>query len=131
MSTPPDLRAIVSADFDAVRGRVLDALAAEGFGVLTEADVAATLRTKLGVEVPRYEILGACNPPFARDALALDAEAGLLMPCNVVVRDAGGGRTEVLAVDPARLAEGSPLAELRVLAAAVRGKLARVIARLA
>lgn len=130
MRTPPELRATLASGFDAARERVREALAAEGFGVLTEADVSATLRKKLGIEVPRYEILGACNPPFARDAIALDPEAGLMMPCNVVVREAGGGTVEVFAVDPSRMAEGAEQAELLELARAVREKLACAIARL-
>ena len=79
--------------------RVRDALKAQGFGVLTEIDMRATLRDKLGQDMEDYLILGACNPPLAHRALGIDASIGLLLPCNVVVR-AGAGQTIVEALDP-------------------------------
>lgn len=82
---------------------VREALKTEGFGVLTEIDVEATLREKLGEEVGPYKILGACNPPLAHRALGIDNEVGLMLPCNVVLRAASNGGTEVLAADPSAM----------------------------
>lgn len=87
-------------DPDAAERRLREELAVQGFGVLTEIDVRATLHAKLDVDVPHYRILGACNPSLAYQALQADADIGALLPCNVVVRTAGDGRTEVVAADP-------------------------------
>jgi uncharacterized protein (DUF302 family) len=80
--------------------RVRDALKEEGFGVLTEIDVEATMREKLGEEVGPYKILGACSPPLAHRAIGVDREIGLMLPCNVLLRANDDGDTEVLAADP-------------------------------
>jgi uncharacterized protein (DUF302 family) len=116
--------------FDEVLARIPEALKAEGFGILTEIDVQQTLRQKLDVAFRRYRILGACNPPFAHQALQHSLDMGMLMPCNVIVYEADDGRTVVSAVDPVQTiaAQGDPA--VRPLAEAVQQKLQRAIARL-
>jgi uncharacterized protein (DUF302 family) len=98
------------ASFDEANARIRDALKAQGFGVLTEIDVQSTLRDRLGEDMERYVILGACNPPLAHRALSADRAIGLLLPCNVVVR-AADGCTIVQALDPRAIAgiAGQPL----------------------
>lgn len=97
--------------FEDAVGRVCTALAREGFGILTEIDVQATLRAKLGEEMEDYLILGACNPPLAHRALGVDRRIGLLLPCNIVVRSADGG-TVVEAMDPEVMVQVSGQADL-------------------
>ena len=95
--------------------RVREALKAQGFGVLTEIDVQATLRDKLGQDIEDYLILGACNPPLAHRALDADRKIGLLLPCNVVVRTAGG-QTIIEALNPQIMAEVADQPSLRPVA---------------
>lgn len=90
----------VDAGFPDTVARVKVALSAEGFGILSEIDIAATMKAKIGADMPAYLILGACNPKLAYEALQLEDRIGLMLPCNVIVRDRGGGRTEVAAIDP-------------------------------
>jgi uncharacterized protein (DUF302 family) len=115
--------------FDEAVKRTKEALKDEGFGVLTEINVRETLKAKIGVDYPSYVILGACNPGLAHEALRLENKVGTMLPCNVVVRDAGDGQTEVAAIDPvaSMLAIDNPA--LKQAAQVVRSKLARVVAQ--
>jgi uncharacterized protein (DUF302 family) len=110
--------------------RVTDALAAEGFGVLTEIDVAATLKKKVDLDMPPYRILGACNPQFAHRALQVQPEIGALLPCNVVVRSDAAGRTVVDVMDPAVVLNLVERADIAPIADEVRQRLQRVLAAL-
>ncbi len=128
-TTDSALRATTSLPFADAVARAREALQDEGFGVLTEIDVQATLREKLGEEIEPYVILGACNPTYAHRALAIEPDLGTLLPCNVVVRRADG-RTHVLAVDPIAMlgVVGNP--ELDPIAAEIRERLERATATL-
>ena len=110
--------------------RVRSELQAEGFGVLTEIDMTATMRAKLGEEIEDYVILGACNPPLAHAALTADRSIGLLLPCNVVVRATEEG-TRVEALDPQIMVQLSDSADLARVADDASARLDRVLERLA
>lgn len=128
--TPYALRRVVRLSYDEADRRVREALKEEGFGVLTEIDVRATLREKLDVDFRRYEILGACNPPLAHRALEADPDIGLLLPCNVVVQEGGeDGETVVEAADPRVQLGVAGGEELQPLAEEVRARLIRVLDR--
>lgn len=99
MTVELGLRAKLNASYDLAVQKTIEALKAEGFGVLTEIDVQATLKQKLNADFRRYVILGACNPPLAQRALAANLDVGLLLPCNVTVYEEGGGAV-VTAVNP-------------------------------
>lgn len=124
------LRRELNSNFDESLLNVTEALKSEGFGVLTEIDVRETLKKKLGVEFRRYRILGACNPPFAHEALQAELEAGLSMPCNVVVYESDAGKTVVVAVDPTKTVAAAENPKLSALAETLRQKLERVLERL-
>ena len=108
--------------------RVTQELSKEGFGILTEIDVAATLKKKLGVDVPPYRILGACNPQFAHQALQAEPQIGALLPCNVVVRADASGKTLVEIMDPRAVLELVGRPEITKIAGEVRSRLERVLA---
>ena len=107
-----------------------EALAGEGFGVLTEIDVRATMKKKLDVEHPPYTILGACNPPLAHRALSGEPGIGLLLPCNVVVTQEADGTAVVSTIDPVKMFSVVKMPELEPVAEEVRGMLKRVLAAL-
>jgi len=110
--------------------RVTEELKKEGFGVLTEIDMQATLKKKLDVNIRPYRILGACNPPFAYKALQTEPNIGIFLPCNVIVQDAGNGKTEVAAVDPLVAMSRVDNPALEPVAKEVQAKLQRVIENL-
>ncbi len=119
----------VALPFEAAVTKVTQELAKEGFGVLTDIDVSATMKQKLGRQMSPYRILGACNPPYAAQAIDAEPSIGLLMPCNVVVRqDAAGVQVELL--DPIALFELTERADVAPLAREVRARLDRVLAAL-
>jgi uncharacterized protein (DUF302 family) len=119
----------LNAPFADTVARVRAALAGQGFGVLTEIDVTATLKAKLGEQVEDYVVLGACNPPFAHRALGIDRSIGLLLPCNVVVRAAAEG-TVVEALDPQIMVTLTGQPELKPVADEVARKLTAALAGL-
>jgi len=124
-----DLRISLDKPYDVVLAQIPELLKENGFGVLTNIDVAATLKAKLDVDFRRYTILGACNPKLAYRALSADLDVGVLLPCNVAVYE-DGGKTVVAIVDPliSLASEGDP--GLRELAAEARSKLENVITKL-
>lgn len=113
---------------DEAVARVTEELAKEGFGVLTEIDVAATMKKKLGLAMSPYRILGACNPQFAHRALQAEPEIGALLPCNVVVRSDAAGHTIVEMMDPAAVLGLVGRPEIEPIASEVRQRLQRVLA---
>jgi uncharacterized protein (DUF302 family) len=117
----------VNSDFQQTLENVTHALKTEGFGVLTEIDVKATMKKKLDVDFRNYRILGACNPPYAYQALSKEDKIGTMLPCNVIVQELENGRVEVAAVDPLRSMQAVENAELEGIATEIRDKLKRVI----
>lgn len=119
-------RRIPNADIDGVESRTREALAAQGFGVLTHIDVKATMRKKLDVEMPAYRILGACNPAMAHQAIGIEPRVGAMLPCNVILREIEGG-VEVSAIDPVASMQAIDNGELKSLAAQVRDLLKKAV----
>ncbi len=118
----------VSLSFEDAVTKVTEELKKEGFGVLTEIDVKATLKKKLDVDFRKYKILGACNPPFAYQALQSERMIGTMLPCNVIVQEAEGGKTEVATIDPIASMMALENPALASIASAVQTKLKKVIA---
>jgi uncharacterized protein (DUF302 family) len=117
----------VDASFESARERAIAALKAEGFGVLTEIDVKATMKQKLDVDFRKYVILGACNPPLAHRALSAETEIGLLLPCNLIVYEREPGSSVVAAIDPEVQLGKVARTELAGVASEVRSRLVRVL----
>jgi uncharacterized protein (DUF302 family) len=120
-------RIIADANFDEVDARTRAALADGGFGVLTEIDVAATMKKKLGKDMAPYRILGACNPGMAWQAIGMEPRVGAMLPCNVILRAVDGG-VEVSAVDPEASMAGIDNDDLKTVAGEVRVMLEKVVA---
>ena len=119
---------VVGTSFDETIVNVTAALKTEGFGVLTDIDVAATMKSKLDKDMPPYRILGACNPSLAHQAISAEPEIGLLLPCNVVVRALPDGKTRVSFMDPESVLQLVDQPGVEVLAADVKARLHRVMA---
>ena len=120
----------VPAGFDEAVKRTTEALKAEGFGIISEIDVKKTLKEKIGAEFRNYRILGACNPKLAHEALQLEDKVGTMLPCNVVVQEVDGGKTEVAAIDPVASMQAIDNPKLREAATRVQEMLKKVIAAL-
>jgi uncharacterized protein (DUF302 family) len=118
------------AGFDEAVQRTTEALKREGFGVITEIDVKKTLKDKIGADFRSYRILGACNPKLAHEALQLEDKIGTMLPCNVVVQDVGGDKTEVAAIDPVASMQAIDNPKLREAATRVQALLKQVIENL-
>jgi uncharacterized protein (DUF302 family) len=119
----------VRGRFEEVEDRVKNTLKEEGFGILTEIDVQETLKKKLDVNFRKYKILGACNPPFAYRALQAEDKIGTMLPCNVIVQEAGGGEVEVAAIDPVASMQVVKNERLKPVALEVQRKLKAAIGR--
>ncbi len=116
-----------SLSFEDAVARATEALKAEGFGILTEIDVRETLKKKLDVDFRKYRILGACNPPFAYQALQAEDKIGTMLPCNVIVQERADGKVEISAVDPVASMRAIENPALGAVAEQVRAKLKKVI----
>jgi uncharacterized protein (DUF302 family) len=127
---PSAARRELQASFDEAAARLPEALASEGFGVLTQIDVQDTFRKKLGVEFRRYRIFGACNPALAHEALRTDLDVGVFLPCNVVLYEDDAGRTIALAIDPTSTVAATGDARLADIAGRVKEKLTKAVWRL-
>lgn len=124
---PYYLSKTLSLPFEDTVARLKLKLGEQGFGVLTEIDVRATMKAKLGVEFRNYRILGACNPPFAYKALQAEDKIGVLLPCNVVVQESAGGKVEVAAINPVETMRAVASPALQPIAEEIAARLAKVL----
>ena len=118
---------ILPVGFDEALRRVIEALRQEGFGIITEIDVKQTLKAKIGVDFRNYRILGACNPKLAYEALQIEDKVGTMLPCNVVVQELDGGKTEIAAIDPVASMQAIDNPRLTQSAEQVRSRLKKVV----
>ena len=121
----------VNEPFDAVVADVTARLKEQGFGLLTDIDVQATLKAKIGADMGKYRILGACNPRFAHEALKIEDKLGVLLPCNVIVRETAEGKIEVASVDPVAAMERTGNPALKSTAEEVRRLLTIAVSKIA
>ncbi|MGC8534645.1 MAG: DUF302 domain-containing protein [Rhizomicrobium sp.] len=121
---------VLEKDFDEAVRLTTQALQQEGFGIITQIDVQDVFKKKLGKEFRRYVILGACNPSIAFEALEIEDKVGTMLPCNVVLQDVGGGRTEVAAIDPVASMQAIANISLKSAAKRVQEKLRQAVERL-
>jgi uncharacterized protein (DUF302 family) len=120
----------VNSPFDAVVAEVTARLKEQGFGVLTDIDVQSTIKAKIGLDMAKYRILGACNPRFAHEALQIEDKLGVLLPCNVIVRETPDRKVEVASIDPVAAMERTGNPALRSTAEEVRRLLTNVVSQL-
>ncbi|WHF51654.1 DUF302 domain-containing protein [Chryseobacterium gotjawalense] len=120
-------KSLVNITFDEAVQKVTDSLMEEGFGILTEIDIKATLKKKLDVDFYNYKILGACNPPYAYKALLAEDKIGTMLPCNVIVQEKETGHVEVSAVDPGASMQAVENKDLQSIANEISAKLQKVI----
>lgn len=121
---------VISGDFDAVVEHVTEALKSIGFGIISFIDVKATLKEKINDDFKPYTILGACNPHFASKALRLEDKLGVILPCNVVVIDQGGGKIEVAVMEPKEMISAMGNDELSEMAAEISKKMEALVQEL-
>lgn len=119
---------IVETSFDDAIRRTTEALKSEGFGIITEIDITATLQKKIGVTFRNYRVLGACNPRYAYEALGIEDKIGTMLPCNVIVQETADGKIEIAAVDPVASMAAIENQRLKALASRVGEQLRRAIA---
>ena len=120
----------VSGQFDVVVADITARLKAHGFGLLTDIDVQATLKAKIGADMAKYRILGACNPRFAHEALKLEDKLGVLLPCNVIVRETADGGVEIASIDPVASLERTDNPALKASAEEIRRLLSESLAEI-